>query len=1073
MLKKEGVAVVETILKPMLSKQNSNSRSDGLDDEASHYNELERELHNLQQQTLLDFRSKKLPPRFDNICTDGLNIHGTAEEVHADGTAGGPARALVFSANVVKAKVNSRFSASYSGVDHAVAAPQLYVAVVQLDQLGLAALGEERSPLNLYLIINNPESQIYNHDDAVRMVPPPTVLAEAAEFAGGRWQHMRVAVQVCARACAAGLTSHAPWLAFGLQRTQGQVGAKLRDTKRRVVRVGIGQVCGGGFGSPVTDGAREPASGRWAAGCGSLRAGPGPPGPGRPPPRRTTTPGGSAMLAVARLSNGALTETPQTSKVSLCERGTPIGSHIKRVSLIINDDMVYNDESGMTSPLNRTTTKSAFSGSPGLKMMENGTFIKEMLKLAKDLMKMTSSFFPCQTGQNRENVPSKERNSVVARLPVSRILESVKDDIERTMRSSPLKDIFQRRDVTDDADIRVERRACEGFTLAWNRIDEIVIERVDDPFEVKLLRDKTTNFFEEMNIRRVRKGRTMLDAKRSRAAPPPRTRLVACCLAGLRILALAEPSTATEHNAATRRAPGHRRGQSLAPRMGRRVHYVCGAAVVLNQVSRPIVGSLGPARVVGQSETYLFPRTTDCQLRQVHLYSSTCLWTLTTPPRKWRSLWTDLVLDWTNGEECVQAEQNKEHDSYRAFRSQGLDLHLSMDTKPIEGDGPVLLLYGEHAALVLRESEADLIGHHKTDPPRGRAFNNMRPRRPQLSRQLQERVRITHAAQSTGFYWSSSSMQRGIEMLVCARHVRALPPPPVAGAGRGLAHPPERARCGATLCSSVLSPAAMEKCYCLSVRRVSVRPRGRAGEGSRPSAHRLAVHDLRGAWTKLNRDLGQLKKKSINKGVEGGREKPTTSPKHQREGDVVSPPPATTQVGLSGCGGGANMLAALVAEAGEAGGDAPRGVQRRGWLERNDAPQHTHAHTHTAHGRHPAGRRKLTHRLSQETSQWGGGSLWRRSRKKTVGQGAEISTLPDVPRLVGSGHSAGGVIGSTVGGPPLTLDWQTAPAYSVLGVRVSFYYVSHEEGEAGGSGGAGWAESPPPYGLLHPHASRP
>lgn len=30
-------------------------------------------------------------------------------------------------------------------------------------------------------------------------------------------------------------------------------------------------------------------------------------------------------------------------------------------------------------------------------------------------------------------------------------------------------------------------------------------------------------------------------------------------------------------------------------------------------------------------------------------------------------------------------------------------------------------------------------------------------------------------------------------------------------------------------------------------------------------------------------------------------------------------------------------------------------------------------------------------------------------------QGAEISTLPDVPRLVGSGHSAGGVIGRTVG----------------------------------------------------------
>lgn len=35
-------------------------------------------------------------------------------------------------------------------------------------------------------------------------------------------------------------------------------------------------------------------------------------------------------------------------------------------------------------------------------------------------------------------------------------------------------------------------------------------------------------------------------------------------------------------------------------------------------------------------------------------------------------------------------------------------------------------------------------------------------------------------------------------------------------------------------------------------------------------------------------------------------------------------------------------------------------------------------------------------------------------------QSAEISTLPDVPRLVGSGHSAGGVIGRCVGPSPDT-----------------------------------------------------
>lgn len=48
----------------------------------------------------------------------------------------------------------------------------------------------------------------------------------------------------------------------------------------------------------------------------------------------------------------------------------------------------------------------------------------------------------------------------------------------------------------------------------------------------------------------------------------------------------------------------------------------------------------------------------------------------------------------------------------------------------------------------------------------------------------------------------------------------------------------------------------MEKCYCLSVRRVSYgREEGAGGAGGAGATHRLAVHDLRGAWTKLNRDL--------------------------------------------------------------------------------------------------------------------------------------------------------------------------------------------------------------------------
>ena len=53
---------------------------------------------------------------------------------------------------------------------------------------------------------------------------------------------------------------------------------------------------------------------------------------------------------------------------------------------------------------------------------------------------------------------------------------------------------------------------------------------------------------------------------------------------------------------------------------------------------------------------------------------------------------------------------------------------------------------------------------------------------------------------------------------------------------------------------SALNPRVMEKCYCLSVRRVSYGREAGVSAGA-PPTHRLAVHDLRGAWTKLNRDL--------------------------------------------------------------------------------------------------------------------------------------------------------------------------------------------------------------------------
>ncbi|RVE39802.1 hypothetical protein evm_015548, partial [Chilo suppressalis] len=72
-----------------------------------------------------------------------------------------------------------------------------------------------------------------------------------------------------------------------------------------------------------------------------------------------------------------------------------------------------------------------------------------------------------------------------------------------------------------------------------------------------------------------------------------------------------------------------------------------------------------------------------------------------------------------------------------------------------------------------------------------------------------------------------------------------------------------------------------------------------------------------------------------------------------------------------------------------------------------------------------------------------------------------ISTLPDVPRLVGSGHSAGGVIGRTVG--PTLADTGLAQLQRIVSrCACEFYYASHEEAEQAPAGD-GWGAQTQPY----------
>ncbi|XP_075969988.1 bridge-like lipid transfer protein family member hobbit isoform X2 [Anticarsia gemmatalis] len=621
--------------------------------------------------------------------------------------------------------------------------------------------------------------------------------------------------------------------------------------------------------------------------------------------------------------------------------------------------------------------------------------------------------------------------------------------------------------------------------------------------------------------------------------------------------------------------------------------------LAFDQVSRPSLDPSAPLAWWDKVRLIMHGRLT------VNCAKFTCLLHVSLDPynttEEMEVTWSDLVLDWTNGKlgflgtldvyvrtaskyddcrvlrvpalrlsvklgwQCVadprdhhavapcaptrlpEYSSNQEHDSYRAFRSQGLDLHLSMETKPVdkEGNGPVLLLYG--STLRWFESLKLILSGITRPTRRGRIFKNVRPRKPQLSRHYRNvSVSVTlHNLQV--FYWSSSSLQRGIEMLgvrvTCgSKHRLSL-----VATNDGLVRRPRAnwttvyMNCDLndaeiwlkTLAAeekegdeySQLTPRVMEKCYCLSVRRVSYGREAGVSAGA-PPTHRLAVHDLRGAWTKLNRDLAfalidtyiktqQLKKNLSTKALKE-EEQPTTSPKHQREADVISPPPPAAQSAGSGalCGGG--MLAALVAEA---GGSAPVvfSDELSGADEHAAAPHAPHAkhvldddNAHTAclielvnsqvvlKGCETRGyvilcaaRAEVRQRVRRQpaAAAWSG-ALSAMQYYATVSaadrdqldeniqwvsveeiserwQSTEISTLPDVPRLVGSGHSAGGVIGRCVGP---SADTGLAQLQRIVSrCACEFYYVSHEEAETVGGSGTGWAQQQPydSFTLMH------
>ncbi|CAH0380913.1 unnamed protein product [Bemisia tabaci] len=318
---------------------------------------------------------------------------------------------------------------------------------------------------------------------------------------------------------------------------------------------------------------------------------------------------------------------------------------------------------------------------------------------------------------------------------------------------------------------------------------------------------------------------------------------------------------------------------------------------------------------------------------------------------------------------------NQEHDSFRSFRSQNLNVSLSFETKPNpnsqnELDCPIALLYGSTFRWF---ENLKLILSGVTRPTRrGTIFSQVvRPRKLPLSRHY-KRIHLSFGLHCFQIhYWMSFSMQRGLEIQgqrisYSSEYMLNLVP-----VEDGLKHRPRPVwaimymNCELNDAEVWLKSALkqengkelvsfrqpVEKCYCLSVGKVcygreTTVPNNCSSNNEDTPTHRLVVYHLRGAWTTSNRDVAfalfdsfmktkQIKKnlstealkvfrstdgntphKSRTRGMEGQVTPPltatATSNSIQTSNAVQAAPSPMTKLQS---GHAANMLQQLIAEA--------------------------------------------------------------------------------------------------------------------------------------------------------------
>ncbi|KAL1428375.1 hypothetical protein MTO96_002757 [Rhipicephalus appendiculatus] len=110
---------------------------------------------------------------------------------------------------------------------------------------------------------------------------------------------------------------------------------------------------------------------------------------------------------------------------------------------------------------------------------------------------------------------------------------------------------------------------------------------------------------------------------------------------------------------------------------------------------------------------------------------------------------------------------NQEHDSYRAFRSQNLNLSVSLETKSVALETadsiPTLLVFS--STLKWLEGLKAIIGGLPKLTRRGALFGNVKPRKSQLTRHVRQLQLSLALHKFQVCYWTSLARQHGFELL--------------------------------------------------------------------------------------------------------------------------------------------------------------------------------------------------------------------------------------------------------------------------------------------------------------------